>query len=120
LIRAKFHPLKRDAEVPLSKQLAPTIAAIRRMVCLRYKVKEQTLDQSRRGQMNEPRNVAIYLARKKCGLRLDEIGRQFGLEKYSSVSSIVTRTEKQLSRDKQLRKRIGEIIEDTAKSQAKI
>ena len=119
-IKGKFHPLKRHVEVPLSKQLAPTIAQIKRVVCLSYKVKEQTLDQSRRGQANEPRNVAIYLARKRCGLRLDEIGREFGLEKYSSVSSIVTRTEKQLSRDKQMRNRIGEISEEIAKSQAKI
>jgi REP-associated tyrosine transposase len=119
-IKARFHPLKRHAEVPLSKQLAPTIAEIKRMVCLSYKVKEQTLDQSRRGQVNEPRNAAIYLARKRCGLRLDEIGREFGLEKYSSVSSIVTRTEKQLSRDKQMRNRIGKISEEIAKSQAKI
>jgi len=116
-IRAKFHPLKRHVEVPLSKQLAPTIAQIKKIVCLRYKVREQTLDQSRRGQVNEPRNVAIYLARKRCGLRLDEIGREFGLEKYSSVSSIVTRTEKQLSRDKQMRNRIGAISEEIAKSQ---
>jgi chromosomal replication initiation ATPase DnaA len=38
--------------------------------------------------------VAVYLARKKCGLRLEEIGREFGIEKYSSVSSIVTKTER--------------------------
>jgi len=119
-IKAKFHPLKRHAEVPLSKQLAPTIAQIKKMVCLSYKVKEQTLGQSRRGQVNEPRNVAIYLARKRCGLRLDEIGREFGLEKYSSVSSIVTRTEKQLSRDKQMRNRIGKISDEIEMHQAKI
>ena len=119
-IKAKFHPLKRHVEVPLSKQLEPTISEIKRMVCLSYKVKEQTLDQSRRGQVNEPRNVAIYLARKRCGLRLDEIGREFGLEKYSSVSSIVTRTEKLVSRDKQMRNRIGKISKEIAKSQAKI
>jgi len=70
--------------------------------------------------VSEPRNVAIYLARKRCGLRLDEIGREFGLEKYSSVSSIVTRTEKQLSRDKQMRNRISKISEKIAKRQAMI
>lgn len=50
-----------------------------------------------------------YLARKRCGLRLEEIGQEFGIEKYSSASSIVTRTEKQLVQNKQLRKRIDEI-----------
>jgi chromosomal replication initiation ATPase DnaA len=40
----------------------------------------QELEQTKRGQVNEPRNVAVYLARKRCGLRLEEIGREFGLK----------------------------------------
>ena len=69
--------------------------------------------------MNEPRNVAIYLARKCSGLGLEVIGGEFGLEKYSSVSSIVTRTEKRLSKDKQMQKRIEEVKRKISKSQAK-
>ena len=118
-IKETFLPLKRQAEVPSSRQLAPTIADIKRKVCLAYQVNEQTLEQGRRGRLNEPRNVAIYLARKRCGLRLDEIGRDFGLVKYSSVSSIVTRTEKQASQDKQLRNRISEIGGGIGKEQTK-
>jgi chromosomal replication initiation ATPase DnaA len=76
---------------------------------------EQKLEQTKRGQVNEPRNVAVYLARKRCGLRLEEIGREFGLEKYSSVSSIVTRTESILSQDKQLRNRVNKISMELTK-----
>jgi chromosomal replication initiation ATPase DnaA len=69
--------------------------------------------------VNEARNVAIYLARKRCGLLLEEIGQEFELLQYSSVSSIVTRTEKQLSKNKQLRNRIKEINQKLNKGQAK-
>jgi chromosomal replication initiation ATPase DnaA len=69
--------------------------------------------------------VAVYLARKKCGLRLEEIGREFGIEKYSSVSSIVTKTEKQLSQNKELQNKelknmVDRICQRLDKSQAKI
>jgi len=101
-IKNTFHENKRHAEIPQSRQLAPTITEIKKIVCDLYGVDEQTLHQSRRGQINEPRNLAIYLARKQCGLRLEEIGNAFGLSKYSSVSSIVTRTEKEILRSKQL------------------
>jgi hypothetical protein len=50
---------------------------------------------------------------------LEEIGQEFGIGKYSSVSSIVTRTEKQLVQNKQLRKRVDEIDLKLNKSQAK-
>jgi hypothetical protein len=50
---------------------------------------------------------------------LEEIGQEFGLEKYSSVSSIVTRTANQLFQDKQLRNRVKNISLELGKSQAK-
>jgi chromosomal replication initiation ATPase DnaA len=83
-------------------------------------VEGESLENGIRGQSNEPRNVAIYLARKRSGLRLQEIGRQFGLTKYSSVSSVVCRTEQQLLRDRDFRVRVEGILVQLNKSQAKI
>jgi chromosomal replication initiation ATPase DnaA len=60
--------------------------------------------------VNEPRNVAVYLAKKRCGLRLEEIGREFEIVKYSSVSSIVTRVEKQLLTNKEIQDRVTETL----------
>jgi len=91
-VKATYHQLHK--EIPQTRQLAPTISQIKELVCQCYEVEEQGLAQSKRGWTNEPRNVAVYLARKKCGLRLEEIGSEFELENCSSVSSIVTRTEK--------------------------
>ena len=72
-------------------------------MCQHYGVDEQSLLQSKRGRINEPRNIAVYLVRKQCGLPLEEIGRgEFGVAKYRSVSSIVTRTEKHIAQHNHL------------------
>lgn len=120
-IKAKYYQLKKHHEIPQSQQLAPTIAEIKQAVIQVYDIEEQDLQQSKRGQLNEPRNLAVYLARKLTGLSLREIGTEFGLTKYSTVSSIVVRIEALLRQNTQLRKRIAGIkklmIND--KSQAK-
>lgn len=108
-VKATYHQLQGHKEIPQSRQLAPTISQIKALVCQSYEIEEQELTQSKRGQANEPRNVAVYLARKKCGLRLEGIGREFGLVSYSSVSSIVTRTEKLLSQNQELSDRVDRI-----------
>jgi putative transposase len=118
-IKGKFYQTKNHAEIPQSRILAPTIAEIKTAVGRSYKVDENVWGQSRRGKVNEPRNIAVYLARKHSGLRLEEIGREFGFEKYSSVSSIVVRTEKLLAEDTNLRKRLETIRRKLEKSQAK-
>ncbi len=118
-IKGKFYLLKKNAEIPESRQLAPTISDIKKVVCQLYKENEKVLEQTKRGQVNEPRNLSIYLARKHSGLKLSEIGIEFGLEKYSSVSSIVIRTEQMISQDKKLKKRVEKIRSMLDKSQAK-
>jgi REP element-mobilizing transposase RayT len=118
-VKATYHQLQNHNEIPQSRHLAPTIAEIKLAVCQYYDVELGEIEQSKRGQMNEPRNVAVYLARKRSGLRLKDIGQEFQLLKYSSVSSIVTRTEKQLLKNKQLKNRIKKISLKLNKSQAK-
>jgi putative transposase len=111
--------MKKHKEIPQTRLLAPTIAEIKKEVSRRYEIKESLLEQSRRGQVNEPRNVAVYLSRKLSGLRLEEIAHEFGLGSYSSVSSIVTRTESQFSENATLQKMVQEIKQEVIKSQAK-
>ncbi|MBM9606239.1 transposase [Desulfopila inferna] len=118
-VKSTYRQLQNHKEIPQSKHLTPTIDDIKRAVCEYYEIEQKHLEQTKRGQVNEARNVAVYLAREKCGLSLETIGRQFELLKYSSVSSIVTRTEKKLLEDKPLRDRIEEISQKLSKSQAK-
>ena len=72
-----------------------------------------------RGQLNLPRNVAVYLARKLSGKPLTEIVQEFSLWSYSSVSSIVCRTENLLSGDKDLMKQVQQMKDELVKSRAK-
>lgn len=118
-VKAKYYQLKKHHEIPQSQQLAPTITEIKQAVVRNYGIEEQSLEQSQRGKTNEPRNIAIYLARKHSGLRLEEIGKEFGLKKYSSVSSIVVRTEHRLSQDNWSRKQVEGVRRQLQKSQAK-
>ena len=69
--------------------------------------------------VNEPRNLAIYLSRRLSRLRLKDIVDQFGLGSYSSVSSVVGRTGKLLSQDRNLAERLRKIGAELRKSQAK-
>jgi len=84
-----------------------------------FAVEEIALDQTKRGQVNEPRNLAIFLSRRISGLKLEEICKEFGLGSYSSVSSVVIRTEQLLSKSNKLREMVDKIKRELGKSQAK-
>ncbi len=60
-----------------------------------------------RGQLNEPRNVAMYLMRHLRGDTLSTICKEFGLKKDSSAGSIVDRVKKQILKDKQFRNKVA-------------
>lgn len=119
-VKAKYYHLKNHSEIPESKLLAPGVSEIKQAVCQFYQVSQSSLSKSRRGTPNEPRNVAIYIARKRVGLNLEEIGKEFNLEKYSSVSSIVVRMEKQIAENTKLRKNVDSVFNAIRLRQAKI
>jgi len=118
-VKDEFFSLKKHREIPQSRQLAPTITDIKTAVCNVYGIQEQVLDKSIRGQFNEPRNLAIYLSRKLTRLKLAEICEAFTLGSYSSVSSVVMRTEMLLAQDSHLGNKLNNISKELSKSQAK-
>jgi len=118
-VKEEYFDQKKHIEIPQSRHLAPSINEIKEAVKQSYGAEETLLDQTKRGQINEPRNLAIYLSRKISGLGLEDICKEFGLGSYSSVSSVVVRTEQLLSKNKQLRKKVAEIRQMLRKSQAK-
>ena len=104
--------------MPDSKNLSPDAERIKEEVCRRYTVAMDELHRSRRGITNEPRNVAIYLLRSLRGDNLEEIGREFNIPRFSSVSSVVERMRGKISGDRQLRRRVEEIKTAIYMSQA--
>ena len=101
----------------ISRYLAPDIDKIIEDVCKFYNVNKDVVFSSRRGLFNEPRNVAIYLIRQLRGGTLKEAGKILGIEKNSTVSSVVERLKLEIERNKNLNKRIGSLKAKLSKIQ---
>jgi hypothetical protein len=119
-VKEKYYEVKFHGEVPESRTLAPSVEKVKDVVCDAYNVGEEDLMVSRRGISNKPRNVAIYLMRHFTGETLERIGREFNINKHSSVGSIIERMRMQISKDKKLRKRVEELGNKLGVSQEKI
>ncbi|MCX5919223.1 MAG: transposase, partial [Deltaproteobacteria bacterium] len=111
-IKKRFFVPRQHPEVPESKVLAPAAADILKVVCAVYGIKRDELLRSQRGRFNEPRNVAIYLTREIRHDTLNEVGRLFRMNRYSSASSAIGRVKAQMEGDRQMQKRIQKIIDN--------
>jgi REP element-mobilizing transposase RayT len=116
-IKERYFTLKAFEEIPETKRLSPDIDKIKSNVCRAYNIKEDDLYVTRRGVFNEPRNIAIYLMRHLRNDTLKQVGEQFDIEKYSTVSSIVERVKFMLKVDRGLKKRIENLTESIIMSQ---
>lgn len=116
-IKGKFFNMNNFEEIPETKRLAPDSEKIIKAVCKEYKTEDEELYVTRRGHFNEPRNVAIYLIRRLRNDTLKQAGEQFGIDKYSTVSSIVERVKHEMNIDKGLKNRVESLYEKIIKSQ---
>jgi putative transposase len=116
-IKDRFFKKKKDKEVPASKELAPDLDTIISEVSRYYKVRQTKIKAVRRGIENEPRDVAMYLIRSMRGESLIRVGKKFGLNQYSSVSSAVTRVKAKLQRDKKFKDCLEHIERNILKGQ---
>ena len=118
-VKQTFFKNKREKEVPDSVHLAPDLTMIKAVVCDYYSIHESFLSKTRRGVSNEPRDVAIYLTRMLRQERLRSIGKTFGLNNYSSVSTAVDRVRSQMVINHKFRSQVAAIIQKINKSQPK-
>lgn len=102
-VKEDFPKDKRNREMPEITSPVPKIEEIKAAICEFYNIDEKELLASKRGMLNEPRNMAIFVTRRLRGDSLDSIARAFNMRKYSSVSSVVNRTQALLSRDRRVR-----------------
>ena len=61
-----------------------------------YQMRREDLIKTARGKRNEARGMAMMICRKKSGMKLEEIARIFGVQKYSAVSSAIRRMTKEI------------------------
>jgi len=116
-LKRTFSGKKRHWEVPESKLLAPDVVKIKAVVCKSYDIEERVLTITRRGFTNEPRNVAIYLMRHLRGDSLEDIGKEFKMAKYSSVSSVIERMKTKITKNRKLKMHIERLKEEINMSQ---
>ncbi|MDY7037315.1 MAG: helix-turn-helix domain-containing protein, partial [Thermodesulfobacteriota bacterium] len=114
-IKGEFFNVKNCEEIPEAKRLSPDIEEIKSAVCRAYHINESELYVSKRGYFNEPRNVAVYLARYLRNDTLKAVGENFGIEKYSTVSSIVEKVKSAKKSEKGFKKRV-EILAEQIKN----
>ena len=119
-VKEKFFTESKFEEIPETKKISPDTEKIKQAICKEYNIKEQDLYYSRRGYLNEPRNVAIYLVRRLRNDTLNHVGDEFRISKYSTVSSIVEKVKRDMGLDKSFKKRLGLLIDKIAKGQRQI
>ena len=118
-VKEKYYKQKENQEVPESYNFSPEIKMIKGVVGTYYNVDESVFHKSRRGLFNEPRSVAIYFTRALRRDTLVEIGKEFSLGRYTSVSSSLSRTKEMMKKDVKFKERIKEIRDIISNSQTK-
>ena len=96
-------------EIPETKILVFNKKRIKDSVCKVYRVDIRSLYGIHRGVTNEARNTAIYLTRVLRRDSLKEIGKEFKISNYSSVSSIIEKMKADLVSNKKLKKQVDKV-----------
>lgn len=107
-IRKRYLGKTDKKETPQVRELFLDPSRIEKAVKEVYQVKGGDLMRSQRGIYNEARNAAIYLTRRHTGASLSDIGKRYGMNSYSSVSSVVLRMQEALHNNKKLQQRLEE------------
>ena len=85
-------------------------------VCKYYKVTRDDILVSKRGHFNEPRNIAIYLTRCIRNDTLKGAGKAFGIDKNSTVGSVVERVKHEMRKNKDISRRVKDLKDILRKS----
>jgi len=116
-IRRRFGSSPRSKDVPQSAILSVEFTDIEAAVCRVFCITREQLLTSRRGETNQPRDLAMYLLRRHSRKTLAEIGQCFEIANYSTVSSGIVRAQKALKADKVARKIFEDMEQCLRKSQ---
>jgi len=117
-IKDRFFKKKINKEIPASKGLAPDGDRIISEVNRYYQAKPSASTAVRRGSENEPRDAALYLIRTLRAEPLMKISAGFGLNRYSSVSSVIMRIKTKLQKDRKFKQRLADIESNILKGQS--
>lgn len=117
-IKKKFRSRVFEKEITEARQLVFDQHVITGIVCAYFSLDESQLLKGRRGVVNRPRDICMYLFKHYRRDSLTEIGEYFGVKSYSTVSSAVQRVKNGLGDIKSLRRDIGAIEKKLYKGQS--
>ena len=119
-IRNRFGFLRKDQEISGIAILSVDAKAVITVTCQVCSISEAELLTSRRGITNIPKDLAIYTLRRYSHKTLSEIGKDFNVNNYSTVSTSIERTKKILDADPHIRRIFDEIVSRLQVSQQQI
>lgn len=108
-VKETFSSRKEDKEVIGAKIFAPDVQKIKDAVCRFYRINRTVLNVSKRGVINEARNVAIYLTRLLRKETLNDICQDYSMNRCSSASSVIERVTVRMRKDRKFKMRVGKI-----------
>jgi REP-associated tyrosine transposase len=109
-IRSKDWFRVKQAEIPERRYLAVGMKTCIKTVSSAYGTDEKWIKRCRRGERNEPRQVAMYICREAGGYRHREIAEAFEAGSYSTVSSACALLKKRMKMESDLRKKVMKIF----------
>ncbi|MDY0362888.1 MAG: transposase [Desulforegulaceae bacterium] len=115
-VKKKFYKPD-EKKIIQTRSLAPSTKKIIQGVCNYFDIEEKEILISRRGMLNDQRNIAIYLVRKMRRETHLEISSYFRINSFSSVSSAINRLEKRIKTDVKLKNIVEEIKSQIINSQ---
>ena len=105
-----------EAKAYLKISAEDCVQAIRRM----YQISREELIKAVRGIRNEARNMGMLVCRRVGGMKLEEIARLFGVEKYTTVNSAIRRMSKEIEAGGEAKERYKKIRKLLVESQNQI
>lgn len=89
-----------------ARYLGPTVEKLIEAVRTYYHIEKSKIEQGCRGQENEARDVAIFLAYETCDMKHREIARLFRLSHSGTVGWYCLKVRKEMEKDDGLKKRV--------------
>ena len=91
------------------RRLAARRVNLEQIIACVEKVKGAKWGEFRDRHGDSRRNLVLYLDRRACGLKLEELARSVGVKEYAAVGMAVTRYARQLSKDRLLEKEFRQV-----------
>jgi len=98
-----------EREQRAARRLSTVRPSLVRVIECVEKVKGEKWGEFRDRHGDRGRDLVLYLGRRMCGAKLDELARVVGVKEYSSVAMAVRRYERQLSRDANQREELRKV-----------